>query len=83
MWKTVVRALTTMPNRDTKSYNRLLLRLMAVWMVMALSLVAIAGFGLGGTLIAIGWALGLSNVTARWIDHRYPPLRPEHHDDGR
>lgn len=71
-----------MPNRDAKSYNRLILLALAGWMVVALSLVALAGFGLGGTLIAIACALGLGNITARWIDHRYPPPQPVKDVDG-
>lgn len=82
-WKMLVRVLTTMPSRDAKSYNRLILLALAGWMVVALSLVAVAGLGLGGTLIAIGWALALGNITARWIDRRYPPLRPENRRDDK
>jgi hypothetical protein len=70
-----------MPNRDRKSYNRLILGCLAVWIVVALSVVAIAGLGLTGMLLAIGWALGLGNITARCIDRRHPLPRPEHDPD--
>lgn len=82
MWKTLARALIATPNRDVKSYNRLILRSVAVWMVVALSVTVIAGFGLSGMLIAITWALALGNITARWVDYRYPPPQPVKDADG-
>lgn len=82
MWNAFVRALGTLPNRDVKIYNRLILGSLAGWSVVVLSVVAIAGLSRGATLIAIACALGLSNVTARWIDHRYlPPTPGNDHDE--
>lgn len=82
MWNALVRALGTSPSRDVKSYNRLILRCLAGWIVVALSVAAIGGWGLGGALIAIGWALGLAAVTARCIDRRFPLPKPADGPDG-
>lgn len=82
MWKTLVRVPSTVPNRDAKSYNRLILRCVAGWMVVALGGAVIAELGLSGTLIAIALALGLGNITARWIDYRHRPPQTAKDVDG-